>query len=160
MNKPPKSIKVALKIMCIFMGIQPVDKISKKTGKVKKSYWRAAQGRHLLGNPSLPREMLEFDRNKLSVETMLQVEQEILSPHFSYEKAFSASRAATGIFKWIKFTRDYFYIFKEIEPRRDAYLLSQKQFDEKFEFLEGSHAGIKKLDHALAGLKEHQQSKD
>ena len=32
--------------------------------------------------------------------------------------------AATGIFKWVKATRDYFYIFKDIEPRRDAFMLS------------------------------------
>jgi len=124
MNKPPKSIKIALKILCIFMEIPPADKVSKKTGIKKKSYWRAAQSRQLLGNPALPRVLLEFDRNKISFETMMKVEDEILDPNFSYEKAYSASRAATGIFKWIKFTRDYFYIFKEIEPRRDAYFQS------------------------------------
>lgn len=99
--------------------------------------------------------MLEFDRNKLSIETMLQVEEEIMSPHFSYEKAFSASRAATGIFKWIKFTRDYFYIFKEIEPRRDAYLMSQKQFNEKFEYLNDRQMNIEKLNNTLESLMDH-----
>jgi dynein heavy chain len=122
MNKPPKSIKIALTILCIFLEIPPADKLSKKTGQPKKSYWKAAQSKDVLGNIELPRIMIDFDRNKITKETMLQVEAEMLHPDFSYQKAHTASRAATGIFKWIKFTRDYFYVFKEIEPRRDAHM--------------------------------------
>lgn len=70
--------------------------------------------------------MIDFDRNKITRETMLRVEEEMLRPDFSYEKAHTASRAAAGIFKWIMFTRDYYYVFKEIEPRRDAYLAAQR----------------------------------
>ena len=65
----------------------------------------------------------------------MKVEDVLLSPEYSYEKAHTASRAATGIFKWIKATRDYFYLFKELEPRRDAFLLSQKQYLEKYDTL-------------------------
>lgn len=126
MNSPPKSIKIALKVLCIFLGVEPVDKISRKTGLNKKSYWKAAQGKDVLGNIELPQVMIDFDRNKITKEQMLLVEEQMLRPEFSYEKAYTASRAATGIFKWIKFTRDYFYVFKEIEPRRDAFFAAQK----------------------------------
>lgn len=160
MHKPPKSIKIALKIMCIFLGVPPADKISRKTKKPKKSYWRAAQGPQVLGNVHLPRLMVEFDRNKISQETMMLVEQEIKNPDFSYEKAYTASSSAQAIFKWIKYTRDYFYIFKEIEPRRDALLLSQKQFGSKFSVLEKNSSQLKNLDTALDTLKDHQREKD
>lgn len=160
MNKPPKSVKIALQIVCLFLGIPPVEKKSKKTGKLKLSYWKTAISKDVLGNPRLPQLLIEFDRNKVTAEVMMKVEDVLLSPEYSYEKAYTASRAATGIFKWIKATRDYFYLFKEIEPRRDAFFLSQKQYLEKYNTLESKQTKIGELDTALVGLKEHQQSKD
>jgi dynein heavy chain len=96
----------------------------------------------------------------VTAEIMMKVEDVLLSPEYSYEKAYTASRAATGIFKWIKATRDYFYLFKELEPRRDAFLLSQKQYSDKYDTLQSKQTKISQLDSALVGLKEHQQSKD
>ena len=75
MNSPPKSIKIALKVLCIFLGIPPADTVSKKTGLAKKSYWQAAQGKEVLGNINLPKLMIDFDRNKITKETMMQVEE-------------------------------------------------------------------------------------
>jgi dynein heavy chain len=131
MNKPPKSIKIAMKILCIFLDVEPVEKLSKKTGKPKLSYWRAAQSKQVLGDVSLPSRLVRFDRTKLTLETMERIEEAMMDPEFSFQKAYAASRAASGIFKWIKFTRDFFYIFKEVEPRRDAMFSSAKQFSEK-----------------------------
>jgi len=54
MQKPPKAIKLILKTVCILLGVEPVRKRSKKTGEDKFSYWAAAQGPEILGNPSLP----------------------------------------------------------------------------------------------------------
>lgn len=42
MNHPPKSIKIAFRIICIFLEVEPVPKMSSKTSKPKLSYWRAA----------------------------------------------------------------------------------------------------------------------
>jgi dynein heavy chain len=134
--------------------------VSKKTGRTKLSYWRAAQSKHVLGNPRLTQLLMEFDRNKITPELMMQVEKVLSDPEFTYEKAYTASAAATGIFKWVKATRDYFYIFKEVEPRRDAFMLSNKQLLDKKQQLEEKQARIAQLDTALLGLKEHQQSKD
>lgn len=103
---------------------------------------------------------MEFDRNKITPEIMMKVETVLTNPEYSYAKAYTASKAATGMFKWVKATRDYFYIFKEVEPRRDAFMLSNKQLLQKKKQLEEKQARIEQLDTALIGLKEHQQSKD
>lgn len=76
----------------------------------------------------------------------MEVEEVLSNGHYSYEKAHTASVAATGIFKWVKATRDYFYIFKEVEPRREAFMLSQQQFEEKKAQLEGKTEKISHLD--------------
>jgi dynein heavy chain len=131
LKKPPKVVKLLLEIVCLLLDVPPAPKKCKKTGKPKLSYWQAALGREVLGNPRLPTLLIEFDRNKLTAETMMTVEEVLRHPEYTFTKANTASKAATGIFKWVKATRDYFYIFKEIEPRRDAFMLSDKQYREK-----------------------------
>jgi hypothetical protein len=41
-------------------------------------------------------------------------------------------KALGGIFKWIKAIRDYYYIFGELEPRRDALILAEQVYNEKY----------------------------
>lgn len=144
----------------MFLGVPAVEKKSKKTGKLKMSYWKAAQGKDVLGNPRLPEVLREFDRNKVTPEVMMEVEEVLSNGNYSYEKARTASVAATGLFKWVNATRTYFVIFKEIEPRRDAFMLSQKQYEEKKKQLEEKTEKIGHLDTALQSLKEHQKTKD
>ena len=160
MKKPPKVVKLVLQTVCMLLGVPPAEKRSKKTGRPKLSYWKAAQGPEVLGNPRLPGILRSFDRNKVTPEVMMEVEEVLTNGNYSEEKAHTASGAATGIFRWVKATRDYFYIFKEIEPRRDAFMLSQKQYDEKKKNLEEKTDKISHLDTALQGLKGRQQSKD
>jgi hypothetical protein len=42
--------------------------------------------------------LAEFDKNKLTVDVMKQIEQVIIDPEYSIEKAMTASQAARGIF--------------------------------------------------------------
>lgn len=86
---------------------------------------------------------------------MMEVEEVLTSNNYSHEKARSASIAATGLFKWVQSTREYFYIFKEIEPSRDAFMLAEKQFEQKQKQLFEKTEKIGHLETALKGLKEH-----
>lgn len=131
MKKPPKVVKLVMQTVCMLLGVAPQEKKSKKTGKPKLSYWKAAQGKEVLGNPRFQEKLVDFDRSSVTPETMMEVEDVLTNGNYSYERAHKASAAAAGIFKWVKVTREYFYIVKEIEPRREAFMLSQKQYEEK-----------------------------
>jgi hypothetical protein len=52
-----------------------------------------------------------FDRNKLTTETMGLIEDILSEADYTYENAHFASKAATGLFRWVKAIRDYYYIF-------------------------------------------------
>ena len=86
--KPPKVIKLILKILCMLLRVPPVEKLSKKTGRMKPSYWRAATGKDVLGNTKLPQMLVEFDRNKVTPEIMMEVEKVLEHPEYSFEKAY------------------------------------------------------------------------
>jgi dynein heavy chain len=51
LKKPPKVVKLVMQTVCMLLGVAPQEKKSKKTGKLKLSYWKAAQGKEVLGNP-------------------------------------------------------------------------------------------------------------
>jgi len=42
---------------------------------------------------------------------MVNIEEVLKDPDYTYENAYRASKAATGMFKWVKAIREYFYIF-------------------------------------------------
>ena len=86
---------------------------------------------------------------------MIAVEEVLQDSSYSYEKARTASVAATGLFKWVNAARTYFVIFKEIEPRREAFIQSEKQYEIREKRLVEKTEKIKHLDHALGGLQEH-----
>ena len=71
--------------------------------------------------------LIEYDRNKITKEMMLEIEQVVGDPDYTYENAYRASKAAIGMYKWVKAVREYFYIFQELQPRRDAFMLSNQQ---------------------------------
>ena len=55
MKKPPKVIKLILKILCIIFKVHPIMKKPKDgNAKPKPSYFLAAHSKELLGNPNLP----------------------------------------------------------------------------------------------------------
>jgi len=56
---------------------------------------------------------------------MGNVEEILSDPNYTYENAVHCLNSLGGIFKWIKATRDYYYIFGELEPRRDALILAE-----------------------------------
>ena len=77
----------------------------------KDSYWAASQGKDVLGNVRLPDMLIEYDRNKITQQMMIGVEEVLEDPEYTYENAYRASRAATGMFKWVKALKEYYYIF-------------------------------------------------
>ena len=77
----------------------------------------------------MPTIMENFDRNRLSDEIVEQVEEIIADPEYTFENAKRSCGAIESVFIWVKALRDYYYIFKELEPRRDALIFSEKQYN-------------------------------
>lgn len=129
-------------------------------GIYKPSYWMASIGPKLLGDPNLSDVLAKFDRSKVTKEKMGEIEDVLADPLYSYETAYSASKASIGLFRWVKAIRDYYYICQEIEPRKNAHILAEKQFKEKNEGLLESRLTISNHEELLTGLKAHQEEKN
>jgi dynein heavy chain len=126
LDHPPKTIKLVLKAICLLLDVKPIVKKNRK-GVFKPSYWMAAIGPDVLGNPDLPRILASYDKGQLTQEVMAQVEDILTEADYTYESAYKASKASGGLFRWVKAIRDYYYIFEEMQPRKDALALADKQ---------------------------------
>jgi dynein heavy chain, axonemal len=50
MHHPPRLVKLVMKAICILLDVEPTLK-TKKDGKQKLSYWRAALSNQVLNDP-------------------------------------------------------------------------------------------------------------
>jgi hypothetical protein len=137
----------------MLLEVPPADKRSRKTGRMKKSYWQAALGPEVLGHCDFGAKLLGYNREKLTPEVMMEVEGVLARGDYSYENAHTACKAAEGIFQWVKGTREAFYIYKEIAPRREAFFASESQWEDKKRMLQEKRAEIRVCDGALEQLK-------
>ena len=158
LDRPPRTIKLVMKAICILLEVEPIVKRNSK-GEYKPSYWKAAIGPEVLGNPRLPEVLVNYDKNRLTEEMMARVEDILGEADYSYENAHKAYQNATGLFKWVRAIRDYFYIFQEMQPRRDALTLAEKQHVERSKALKEKKRSIEDLSKIMEGLKINQEEK-
>lgn len=86
---------------------------------------------------------------------MHRVEEIISEGEYTLENARKSCFAVEGLYMWVKAIRDYFYIFRELEPRRDALILAEKQYNVKLEAENSKKSNIRDLESRLEQLKEH-----
>jgi dynein heavy chain, axonemal len=73
MGNPPKMVLSVLKCVCILLRVEPLSAITDK-GTFEPSYWKAAIGPDVLGDPNLSQRLQTFDREALNEEIMSKVE--------------------------------------------------------------------------------------
>jgi hypothetical protein len=65
LDHPPRTIKLVMKAVCVLLKVEPIVKRNSK-GEYKPSYWKAAIGPEVLGNPSLPEVLARYPRDQLT----------------------------------------------------------------------------------------------
>lgn len=158
MSNPPKMVLSVLKAVCILLEVEPVLAPNDQ-GKFEPSYWKAALGPHVFGDPNLSGRLQTFDREALTEERMSLVEDIMQDPDYSQKSAEKALKALMSLFKWVQAIRDYYYLFRELAPRRDALVFAEKSYKNNKEELGRKTGNIKDLENHLETLQEHQEEK-
>mmetsp|Transcript_21854 Transcript_21854/g.21024 ORF Transcript_21854/g.21024 Transcript_21854/m.21024 type:complete len:112 (+) Transcript_21854:3411-3746(+) len=71
--------------------------------------------------------LTNFDHTKLTPEIMSEVEERMANPEFILENVARASKAAKGLYHWVFALKNYYYIYQETNPKRDALLNAERQ---------------------------------
>ena len=90
---------------------------------------------------------------------MAKVEDILSQADYTYENANYASKAATGLFKWVKAIRDYYYIFQELQPRRDALMEAEKVLAKAKQELNYQKKETRDITYQLNSLRLHKEEK-
>ena len=101
--------------------------------------------------------LIDFDRSKISEEMMRRIEEEVMAhPDYTFENAYRASKSAPSFYDWVRAVREYYYVFKEIAPRRDAYMLAEIQYKKKKDMIDIMRAELKELEDHVVRLRDQQ----
>ncbi len=160
MRNPPEAVKILMEALCILLRVEPVKVKSKDFHGYIKNYWLASTGKQVLGNPRLVDILSKFEAQTLDAEIMERLEEVISNEEFQYENIARASRASKGLYLWVLALKNYYFIYKESEPKRAALALAQKQKIEKEALIGTKKNELLLLEHNLEILKENHKVKE
>lgn len=127
-KKPSKAVYTLMQCVCIIMGVPPSrTKVEGETSRFEEDFWAPATSGKVLNNFQLVDILSNHDPEQLTVEIMQKLKRAQSDEDFNYEGIQKASKAAQGIYKWLIALQNYYYVYTECKPRRDALLLAEKQ---------------------------------
>ena len=95
--------------------------------KNEDDWWGTATSKEVLGNYQLTEILGNFNPESLDHDIMKKLDDVSSNPDFNLINITKACEAAKGIYHWMKSIENYYYIYEECKPKRDAWLLAEKQ---------------------------------
>ena len=67
-----------------------------------------------------------YNPERLNQEIMIKLKHAQAHEEFNMENINKACKAAVGIYKWMIALQNYYFVYTECKPKRDALILSEK----------------------------------
>jgi hypothetical protein len=67
-----------------------------------------------------------YNPEKLDRDIMLKLDKATAESEFNLDNMRKASKAAQGIFHWLCAMQNYYFVYSECKPKRDALFLADK----------------------------------
>lgn len=91
---------------------------------------------------------------------MAQVDKVSQNKDFCLQSISKASQAAQGLYHWLKAIENYYYIYEESKPKRDAVMLAEKQLLMYQDQISDSNKQLRILQDKLADLRDAYKGKE
>ena len=162
MRKPPKAIRLLMEAVCIVIKEEPTRVKTKDGQSFTDDYWPTATGKRVLGNPKLLEILTKYGVNddQLDAEAMAKAEEVLQNPDFEYKNIARACLAAKGLYTWIMALREFYYISEEIKPKREAFVMANKQYQQKNEEMKKKKIQLEELENKLLSQKTILEDKE
>ena len=129
MGKPPDGVKLVLQGVCIMFGIKPVKENNPDGGGKVNNWHKACQP--MLSNPQKFLDSLfEFDKDNIPEGIIKQIQPLIENELFTPEVIAKVSKACTAVCTWVHAMNTYYFIARDVEPKRQALAAAQAELDE------------------------------
>jgi len=152
MKKPPDGVKLTMEAVCIMLEVAP-KMVPNPAGKGPKvpEYWEAAQ-KKVLGNANLLKDLMAYDRDNIKVEVISKVTPYTKRDDFTPEIILKASKAASGLCKWVHAMVVYDRVAKIVGPKKEALKIATAELNAAMEALAGKQAELKEVEDKVAAL--------
>jgi len=144
------------------MGVPPkkFKRDGDNSAKFEEDYWTPATSGKVLNNFQLVDILSNHDPELLTQEAMQKLKKAQSEEEFNFEMIQKASKAAQGIYKWMIALQNYYYVYTECKPRRDALLLAEKQIEVQEEQIKERRQHLATLQAKLTELRDAYSSQE
>ncbi|KAI3382032.1 hypothetical protein SNEBB_005932 [Seison nebaliae] len=148
MTRPPDGVKLVMEAVCILLEKKPKRVPGEKYGTKVDDYWDVAKA--LMAEPQKFLETLQnYNRDEMSEVIINKIDPYIKMEAFTPTNIARVSKAATSICIWVRAMYKYYYVFKEVAPKRAKLAEAQASLDETQRVLMQAKAHLKEVENRL-----------
>ena len=153
MGKPPAGVKLVLHGVCIMFGVKAVKENNPDGGKKIDNWHKAAQP--MLANPQkFMDSLIDFDKDSIPESVIDKIQPLINNEDFTPEKISTVSKACTAVCTWVHAMNTYYFIARDVEPKRQKLASAQAELDESNAALKLAQDELQEVTDKLAQLEE------
>ena len=150
-QKPTPPVKLTLQGVCIMFQVKAVKETV--DGKKVDNWHKACQP--LLGNPAaFLQSLVDFDKDNIPEKVIKLIQPLVDNEDFTPEKIAKASKACTAICTWVLAMHTYYFIARDVEPKRQALAGAQAELEEVNAMLAKAQGELADVNAKLAQLEK------
>jgi len=153
MKNPPLPVKSVMEAVCILFG-QKATRINDpdNPGKKRDDYWSVSLS--LLAQMDFIQQLKQYDKENIEEATINKIEPYLEKDEFQPEAVKKSSKAAYGISQWVRAMHTYFYVSRDVAPKRAALKGAEDELKEVNEALAIKMAELKGVEEKIANLND------
>ena len=128
--------------------------------KYEEDWWQPATSNKVLNNFQLVDILSNYNPENLTKEIMLKLDKATQSGELTLESIRKACKAAQGIYHWMIAMQNYYFVYIECKPKRDALLLAEKQILVHEDSIKDRKGQLGKLQERLMDLRDAYKDKE
>ena len=153
MGKPPAGVKLVLRGVCIMFGVKAI-KEKDPDGNGKIDNWHKACAPMLSNAQQFMDSLINFDKDNIEESVIKNIGPLIEMPEFQPEVIAKVSKACTAMCTWCRAMHTYYFIAREVEPKRKALAGAQVELDETNKMLNEAQSKLKAVVEKLDQLEK------
>jgi dynein heavy chain, axonemal len=153
LKTPPRLVKTTMQAALIMFNIKPkVVNDPDNPGKKMKDWWSSAQSTILQDAKKLLSDLKEYDKDNIPDSVIQEIDPLVKDPDFTFEQVDKASKACSGICLWVHAMYTYFFVAKNVEPKKAKLREAQESLDATMASLALVKARLKGVEDKIAEL--------
>ena len=151
MKNPPGPVKVVMEAVCLLFDQKPVRMADPDNpGKKFDNFWPASLS--LLSQMDFMKQLKDYDKDNIQEAVISKIDVYVEMNEFVPEVVKKSSSAAYGISQWVRAMRTYFYVSRDVAPKRAKLKAAEEELEGVMSALAIKKAELKAVEDKIAAL--------